>query len=736
MRRPRRALRSTLAVLLPLLAPGALAQEPEPTLVPFVVDACRVPTTVEASALFYHPGRADGGPAPVRLEALRVDSGGIRLVERALDEELVGDPAYGRLTARIERLPAGVSHSHRPHRSFAGEHDHAVPHADLGHEFERITEELDALRARWAASDERPLSELRFPLHLDQLFAPEDAPGTARAVVIEVDWRGADGALRTARTSRTVRKLAPRPALPPTVSASWSTASGGGGGTSLVAFAGDLHVHSCHGEAVGACSPSGNCAAESLQTSGSFSYAQLRTQYQALGMDWFSASDHSYCIDAVGEYAAVQSECAAITDSSFVAFPDIELSSDEEGPQQGSDLDGLICLFGGGSSQNHMGAHGISSGLPGGSQGLFGFCGGSLSPFTSNIAAVRAQGGFPIANHPAAGEFAWNSFANTAGIEGDGLQGVEIWNGASQSGQGGHVAQWVDWLLTGRLLYAYSGSDTHDEAFDFGANNVIVEGGTLSAAGLIAGLKAGRLWLSRDHALVTEVVLGGLRLPMGALQTLPPGQGASPLTIETHYDFGADSGTITVFRGRVGDASEAVLCQSGTLTGQGVHQCADTLTVGARSWYRSYSEAGGKASYGNPIFFLPGGCGPVAYGVGLGGANTGTLASDTSPAIGARQELAISGFTASPWALLSLNAAKLDPGVAWGGGWILVLPPSLAALPVFLTGGTGALVFDMPWSPDLIGGTLYWQAVAPDGAQPQGWAFSNGLEQTLCGLGM
>ncbi len=70
------------------------------------------------------------------------------------------------------------------------------------------------------------------------------------------------------------------------------------------------------------------------------------------------------------------------------------------------------------------------------------------------------------------------------------MHGVEIWNGGLQTGQGGNVGLWVDWLLAGRLLYAYGGSDTHDAAFDFGANHVIVDG-ALTDDNLEAALKAG-----------------------------------------------------------------------------------------------------------------------------------------------------------------------------------------------------------------------------------------------------
>ena len=40
------------------------------------------------------------------------------------------------------------------------------------------------------------------------------------------------------------------------------------------------------------------------------------------------------------------------------------------------------------------------------------------------------------------------------GVEANELHGVEIWNGSGQTGQGGQVKGWVDWLLAGRVLYA------------------------------------------------------------------------------------------------------------------------------------------------------------------------------------------------------------------------------------------------------------------------------------------
>jgi hypothetical protein len=511
------------------------------------------------------------------------------------------------------------------------------------------------------------------------------------------------------------------------------------GGRSVEVHAGDLHVHSCHGEAVNACSPSQDCPAESLQTSGSFSYAQLRSQYQALGLDWFTATDHSYCIDSDAEYQAIVAETAALTDATFVCAPDTELSSDEQGAQQGSDIADLLCFLG--DPNNHMGAHGIDARKPGGSQGFLGFCNGfgtdALVGFASNAAAIRAEGGYPIVNHPAASSFAWNSFQGTLGIEGDQMHGVEIWNGATQSGQGGHVAQWVAWLLAGRILYGYSGSDTHDAAFAFGANHALFLGEPFTPAGLERVLKAGRVFVSNGHALVLEVEVDGIVLPMGALQALAPSQPASALEVRAHYDFGADTATITLFRGRAGDPAESVLCQSGPLTGAGVFTCSDTVAPAARTWYRAYSAtaSGATTAYTNPVFLLAGSCAWSPYGTGLGGANVATLASPSNPSLGSVQRVDLAGFDpAAPLSLLVFSNVALPGGVPFAGGFVLVQPPFLLTTTVPLAAGAGAFQVQVPFDRTLVGRSFHWQAAAPDGTQPAGLAFTNGLSSTICDL--
>jgi len=543
-------------------APESARQLDEPVLVPFVVDAARELVVVEAGLLICN---ASAGEAPLVIDELTVSLDGVVLVREALESVLASDRRYAELNALIERMPEEITHLHRDERFFADAEAATFAFEELADRWAEIDARSAALRDAYATDPARPFVEVSFALPLDQVFLPEEPAGTERELAFSVHHRRGPVAGITTRRE-TITRLAPHRPAPRSLQASFGLGD-------VTLHAGDLHVHSCHGEAVNACAPSADCAAESSQTSGSFTYAQLKSQYQALGMDWFTATDHSYCINSDSEYQTIVSESAALTDASFLVIPDIELSSEEEGSQSGSDLTDLLCLLG--PSQNHMGAHGISSRKEGGSDGFLGFCNGlfsdALDGFLVNAARVRAEGGYPILNHPTDDTIAWNSLASTFGIESNQMHGVEIWNGATQSGQGGHVGTWVDFLLDGRILYAYSGSDTHDEAFAFGANHAVFLGEPFDVDHLETVLKSGRVFVSSGPVLILEVEVDGQSLLMGTTQGLSPAQPASPLTARVHYDFGATTGVISVYRGRGGDPAghQPPAHRSGDLRGPG-----------------------------------------------------------------------------------------------------------------------------------------------------------------------
>lgn len=741
LRRHRSPLLPLVALLLAVAAVSARrAQEPAPeralVLVPFLPDEVRILRAAEAGLMVYNPS-ADG--AEVHLEALEVLSEGDLLTREDLGRDLPGDPRFGEVNALIERLPHQVSHLHRQTRHFA-----APDAPELGGE-EALSAKREAA-ARWSAlaaeyetSGREPFTQVDFTVPYDQLFFADAPPGSEATIELRLVYRDASGARRARSVTTRVTRLPALRGLPQTLSASL------GAPTSV--HVGDLHVHSCHGEAAGACAPSSNCTAETLQLSGSFSYAQLKGQYQALGYDWFSATDHSYCINSTSEFQTIQAECAAATDSSFLVLADMELSSDEVGPQIGSDLGDAVCL--GSTSANHMGAHGISTRIPGGEDGLFGFCDGLFSdvldPFPSNVAAVRAQGGYPIANHPDGSSFAWNSAEAAVGIEAGGLHGVEIWNGATQAGQGGNVGRWVDWLLDGRLLYAYSGSDTHDEAFAFGGNHVLLTDEPFTIENLHAALRAGQCYVSNEHSLVVEVGLGGSTLLMGAMQPVPSGSPAAPLTPRVHYDFGSDSATITVFAGRAGDASETVLCTSPPLSGAGVFTCSATLETSAQSWIRAYSESGSKTAYTNPVFFVPLQADPARY-------CAAKLASPGCSPTTTWQGSA-SATSGAPFIVGATDVVNGQNGIFFYGyapsytpfqGGTLCVAPAIKRTPVQNAGGPAGTGCDGSFSYDLnariqsgvdpglaAGVTVYGQHWFRDPGAPSGSGLSDAVQVTI-----
>lgn len=719
------------------IAPARPAPPREPVLVPFLVDGARERVTTAAHAFIYAPDPRE----PLELLELSVLVDGEPIEVVPLAAELEGDPRFGELAALLERLPPELTERHSRRRDFADPEAPAFAGPEVFERREEAAAILGTLRREWAAGRPRPFVEVAFPLRLEEVFAAEDPPGTERRVTLSLAWRTAGGPTRLRSVTETLRRLAPLRPLPPTVAAA---------GGPLTLASGDLHVHSCHGEAIGACSPSGNCAAETLQLSGSFSYAELRSQYEALGLNWFTATDHSYCINSDAEYAAIVAECAAASDASFVCLPDIELSSDEIGPQIGSDIGDAVCIFA--TESNHMGAHAIQQRIPGGDDGLFGFCDGlfsdALAPFDQNVAAIRAQGGFPIANHPDPDTaFGWNSFEALVGQETNGIHGVEIWNGVQPTGQLSHVASWVRWLLAGRLLYAYSGSDTHDEAFAFGANRVLIEG-PLSPASLLAALRAGRLFVSNGPSLVLELEVGGLAQPMGSLYRLPAGLPPTSATARVHYDVGPAPSTITVFGGRAGDAAESVLCQSAPVSGAGVLECSVPLEgLSTRGWVRAYAESGDGqlAAYTNPVFVEAAGPDPLVY------CAPKPTAQGCVPAIGFSGTPSATGgpFTVTCEQVTSSQNGLFFYGLApaltpFQGGTLCVAPP-IRRTPVQFSGGapppvdcSGSFSFDLgAWvqsgvDPTLGAGvTVYGQFWFRDPAAPSTTGLSAAVQVTL-----
>jgi len=265
-----------------------------------------------------------------------------------------------------------------------------------------------------------------------------------------------------------------------------------------------------------------------------------------------------------------------------------EVSGAEQGPQSGSDSADILCSLGWGAyNVHHMGAHNITSRKAGGKDGFLDFCDNPMSGQKANSMAVNGEGGFTSINHPNSGAWGFNSVNGIAGQERNRTWGVEVWNGSEGDNQW-QVYQrdwWLARLNEGKVLYPYSGSDTHDNAVDFGAIHTYVAT-TLDSQSLTDALRAGRSYLSNGPFLELgiETLNGARALPMGGtafVQNIPPN-----IQVNINVDYNCTSSSeIVIYRGTVGSGEVELFRQSG-YTGGGSVQISDTVPTSS-FWYRA-----------------------------------------------------------------------------------------------------------------------------------------------------
>ena len=535
----------------------------------------------------------NGSETALALDELRVQTPAGVLLHRAPlgGERLSGDGGrYLDLLWQLERADPELSHRHH-HRLFIQleEHQPLEPAAEA-RLFDEIRDAVIALRESGAPQ----VRNLRFEVPLADLFGPAALPGDQAAFDVIVRYT------QSGRTHETVYShavdLLPAYQPPP---AAWYAGRGGRGGQDW--FAGDLHVHNCRDQAVGGCP---DCPAESVNITGSFTNADLKAQYVALGMDWFSSSTHSYCINSDAEFNALVGESNTLDDPDFALLVGTEVTGRETGPQQGSDGADALCLLGFGvTSVHHMGSHGITTRKPGGRDGFLDLCDTPMQNMHDNTQETNSEGGFSIVNHASASLWAWNSAADLRGIEANEMWGVEIMNSSTS---------YVDWLVNrlreGRLLYGYSGSDTHDAAYDFPSNHALVDL-PLNDANVTAALRAGRNYVSNGPFLTLELSdAAGRRAEMGSINVVPGNRIPNnyPIDVTVFYNAGGDTVDVHVYRG-VRGGSETLLQTFPGVTGGGQLTVGDTVQKTGNSWYRVslFATAGGGVAHTCPIFIVP-----------------------------------------------------------------------------------------------------------------------------------
>jgi len=550
----------------------------------------------------------DGPPTSrVEIESLEIRCGEDRVWRRPCALVLHGDGGlYGEIDRLLELVPPATS-KRFAHRRLPLDAHRADPPAARAARIDELRL-LSADLARGKGLGASPPTGL-VPIELDLAALLEPRPGASATFRIEVHYRDSAGRPARAATSHSISLLPPFSRLP--------LPAGGRAelpGAELAGAwaAGDLHVHDCKDEA-GFWRGCPTCQAESLNWGDENSLRRLKNQYAALGADWFSSTSHSYCLESSSEYDAVAADAAALNaEGGVLIVPGTELTSGESGPRSGCpDLNDIICALDGGV--NHIGAHFITSWKAGGTDLGGGYCYHPIYELLDNIAAIRAEGGFSLMNHPChdpvfGGALTSNSDFALTGVREDGLYGAEIWSGSLTSGQDGHVAWWVDRMLDGLKLYAYSGSDTHDDAFDHGWNHVYVWP-TLTLSNLSRSLQMGLSYISNHQYLaLAGRLVGGTWIPMGGDISVPLGGGESPLEIVIGYDMNGRTGSVDLYRGQVGDAAEQRLATFDDITGSGYLFVSDDAPNERGSYYRAYSVAPGSpkgVAYSNPVWVEP-----------------------------------------------------------------------------------------------------------------------------------
>ena len=520
----------------------------------------------------------NGGALPVSLErvtVLRADGTALTTVDLA-GERLEGDAGFlGDLLYKMELVDPELSHRHSNRIYLPLEDRPEISPAAEARYFDEILEGVEQLKAAGGLQ----MRNVTFDLDLARLFGAA-IPGDEAAFDVVLDYRDAEGFAAQAWINHSVALLADHLPPPP----EWYRTTRGAGDW----YVGDLHVHNCRDEAVSGCP---DCPAESVNITGSFTNANLKAQFVALGFDWFSTTTHSYCINSDTEFNQVVAESTLLDDPNFVVLCSTELTGKETGGQTGSDGADALCLLGFGSPVHHMGAHAITTRKPGGRDGFLQFCDNPIQGLNSNLPAINQEGGFAIANHPNAALWAFNSTKQFYGITELGALGSEVWNGADPTPNAGNVAWWVNRMLEGDFTYPFSGSDTHDAAFDFAGCFTWVEG-TFDDPSLAAAIKSGRNYLSNGPFLDVELRDNAGRRAVGGQifsvqqSVVPPGY---PVRFDVFYN-AASSATIRVYRGFVGAASETLLQEFTAVSGSGVLMVTTTVEPAASAWYRAELE--------------------------------------------------------------------------------------------------------------------------------------------------
>jgi len=147
-----------------------------------------------------------------------------------------------------------------------------------------------------------------------------------------------------------------------------------------------------------------------------------------------------------------------------------------------------------------------------------------------NVAQIHRAGGLAVAAHPLAPCVACGWKFGYAGLD-----AVEVWNGPWTLDDEAVLAGWDNLLVAGKWIPAVGDSDAHSEPQVIGLPHNVVLADDLDRRSILAGVKAGRLWLAESSAVnLTFSVSGGAR-EAGIGARLAVGD-ATPVTVTLTVD--------------------------------------------------------------------------------------------------------------------------------------------------------------------------------------------------------
>lgn len=285
-------------------------------------------------------------------------------------------------------------------------------------------------------------------------------------------------------------------------------------------YRGDLHMHTAHSD--------GSCVTGDAPRAPCPVYRTVLAA-QAAGLDFIAVTDHN---------TTSQAEALAELQPSF---PNLLLMTGRE-----------VTTF-----QGHANVFGPTAFID------FRLGSKSVPTIRDLQRAVTAAGGIFSINHPAApsGEPCMGCGWTANDTDFDAVQAIEVANGGNEKAMGGFegvlsgVPFWEAQLNAGRRITAIGGSDNHDAGIPHdkpsavGRPATVIHAEGLSSEALLAGLRAGRVFIdldgTGDRMLDFSATVGGRGAVMGGTLAARPGEtialtaviaGADPAGLEVIQD--------------------------------------------------------------------------------------------------------------------------------------------------------------------------------------------------------